>query len=74
MKRETSAKFSTIERTYEAVNEDLKILSQKIEGVKKCCVDSDKLIGTVSMKLKMKLKTLERRWKIKSTKKIWKKH
>ena len=32
---------------YEAVNEDLKILSQKIEAVTKCCVDSDKLIGTV---------------------------
>ena len=34
MKRETSAKFSKIESAYEAVNEDLKILSQKI-GVKK---------------------------------------
>ena len=29
MKRETSAKFSKIESAYEAVNEDLKILSQK---------------------------------------------
>ena len=35
MKRGTSAKFSKIESAYEAVNEDLKILSQKIEGVKK---------------------------------------
>ena len=35
MKTETSAKFSKIESAYEAVNEDLKILSQKIEGVKK---------------------------------------
>jgi len=47
MKRKTSAKFSEIESASEAVNEDLKILSQKIEGVKKCCEDSDKLIGTV---------------------------
>jgi len=31
MKRETGAKFSKIESAYEAVNEDLKILSQKIE-------------------------------------------
>jgi len=73
MKRETSAKFSTIECTYEAVNEDLKILSQKIEGVKKCCEDSDKLIGTVQEETRNEIENIKRGWKIKSAKKIWKK-
>jgi len=74
MKRETSAKFSKIESTYEAVNEDLKILSQKIEGVKKCCEDSDKLIGTVQQETLNEIENIKRGWKIKSAKKIWKKH
>jgi len=38
------------------VNEDLKILSQKIKGVKKCCVDSDKLIGTEQHETRNKIK------------------
>ena len=60
MKRETSAKFSTIECTYEAVNEDLKILSQKIEGVKKCCEDSDKLIRTVQEETRNEIENIKK--------------
>jgi len=60
MKRETSAKFSKIESAYEAVNEDLKVLSQKIEGVKKCCEDSDKLIGTVHHDTRNEIKNIKK--------------
>ena len=46
--------------TYEAVNEDLKILSQKIEGVKKCCEDSDKLIGTVQHETQNEIENIKK--------------
>ena len=60
MKRETSAKFSKIESAYEAVNEDLKILSRKIEGVKKCCEDSDKLIRTVQHETRNEIENIKK--------------
>ena len=55
-----SAKFSKTESAYEAVNEDLKILSQKIEGVKKCCEDSDKLIGTVQEETRNEIENIKK--------------
>jgi len=60
MKRETSAKFSKTESAYEAVNEDLKILSQKIEGVKKRCEDSDKLTGTVQHETRNEIENIKK--------------
>ena len=60
MKRETGAKFSKIESAYEAVNEDLKILRQKIEGVKKCFEDSDKLIGTVQHETQNEIENIKK--------------
>jgi len=45
---------------YEAVNEDLKILSQKIERVKKCCEDSDKLIGTVQHETRNEIENIKK--------------
>ena len=74
MKRETSAKFSKIESTYEAVNEDLKILSQKIEGVKKCCEDSDKLIGTVQHETQNEIENIKKGMGNKINKKDMEKH
>ena len=74
MKTETSAKFSKIESAYEAVNEDLKILSQKIEGVKKCCEDSDKLIGTVQHETQNEIENIKKGMGNKINKKDMEKH
>ena len=74
MKRETSAKFSKIESTYEAVNEDLKILSQKIEGVKKCCEDSDKLIRTVQEETRNEIENIKKGMENKINKEDMEKH
>ena len=38
----------------------MKILSQKIEGVKKCCEDSDKLIGTVQHETQNKIENIKK--------------
>ena len=42
------------------MNEDLKILSQKIEGVKKCCEDSGKLIGTVQYETRNEIENIKK--------------
>ena len=42
------------------MNEDLKILSQKIEWVKKCCDDSDKLIGPVQHETRNEIENIKK--------------
>jgi len=48
MKRDTNSKLSKIESEYEAVRDDLKALSQKIDdGIKHCMMDSEKLVKSM---------------------------
>jgi len=48
MKTEINTKINKIESEYQAVREDLKTLSQRLDdGIKKCLGDSDKLVKTV---------------------------
>jgi len=48
MKRDTNSKLSKIESEYEAVRDDLKALSQKIDdGIKHCMMDSKKLVKSM---------------------------
>jgi len=60
IKRETNVKISKLELDYEAVKVDLKTLSQKIEGVKQCCVDSDKQIGTVQHETRNEIESIKK--------------
>ena len=50
------------------MNEDLKILSQKIEGVKKFCEDSDKLIGKVQHETQNEIENIRKGMKNKINK------
>jgi len=48
MKRDTNSKLSKIESEYEAVRDDIKALSQKIDdGIKHCMMDSEKLVKSM---------------------------
>ena len=61
MKRETNAKLSKIESECDAVREDLKVLSQKIEvGLKQCATDSEKLMKSVQNATKTEIETIKK--------------